>query len=135
MNWIEKCSCYVPGTELSSLFLFWFSQAKIRSQVATTLSQVDATIRDCQLSYLATVRNRAVSTEEKQMLERKSRSWQRCLLRKVEQPRRQLKEAVPEAEKSLLESLKTFMAKRLRDSFRFKSPSCFFVFIHIFCLP
>jgi hypothetical protein len=55
------------------------------------------------------------------MLERKSRSWQRCLLRKVEQPRRQLKEAVPEAEKSLLGVLKKIMAELLRDYFRFES--------------
>ena len=109
-----------PGIVRSS-FLFWFLQAKIRAEAVTALSQLDASVRDLQLSYLATVRNRAVSTEEKQMLERKSRSWQRCFLRKIQPSRRRLKEAVPEAEKSLLGVLKKIMAELLRDYFRFES--------------
>lgn len=68
----------------------------------TTLSQFDATVRDGQLSIVRSVCSRATCTEDRQRLERISRSKQRSYLLRMKQHRRKFEEHVSDLDKGLV---------------------------------
>ncbi len=81
--------------------LFLFLQAAAKVQVHTTLTLWDQTIREGQQSIVLAVCSRATCTEDRQRLERLSRSRQRSYLAKMKKHRQQLKDSIGGADAAI----------------------------------